>query len=245
MDNNIQKLKSIFDEISKKGWIKCLSKGPAGGGQTFEHLIGKPIENFELPDYEGIEIKVRSAVVNKYITMFCATPDGTYMFEIKRLHDNYGYPDKKIKGIKVFNISIFSNETISVGSRFFFKLMVDRINQKVFLYVLDRSGNLIDKTTFWSFELLKEKLQRKMQILAIVDASYKKERNEVFYRYENIRFYKLKGFDFFIDAIEQGAVRGTFKISTFRDGKRCGQIHDHGTSFDIDERKINYLYDLL
>jgi hypothetical protein len=243
MDNNIQNLKSIFNDISKRGWIKSTTKGTSGGGQTFEHLIGKPIENFELPDYEEIEIKVRSAATNQFVTMFSATPDGTYMFEIKRLRETYGYPDKKMKNVKVFNISVYANKITAIGFKYFFKLLVDRNNQKLFLCVFDRSGYLIDKSTFWSFELLKEKLQRKMQTLAIISATYKKELYDVFYKYNNIKFYKLKEFNSFIDAIEHKTIRVTFKISSFRNGKRCGQIHDHGTSFDINENKINDLYE--
>jgi hypothetical protein len=177
--------------------------------------------------------------------MFSATPDGTYLFEIKRLRDKYGYPDKVMKDIKILNISVSANEFTQLGSKNLFRLKVDRSEKKIFLCVFDRNINLVDKMTFWSFELLEEKLRRKMQTLAVVDTAYKKEINEVYYKYQNITFYNLKNFDSFIDTIESGSVRVTFKISTFRDGKRYGQIHDHGTSFDIKEIDLEKIYEII
>lgn len=245
MKESIQNLKVKFETINKMGWVKSISKGFGGGGQTFEYLLDKNKNNFEIPDYDGIEIKTKNAVVNQFITMFNATPDGTYMFETKRLQENYGYPDKRMKGFKVFNISIFANELTSIGTRFFFKLKVDKDNEKLSLCVFNKNNKLIDITTFWSFQLLKEKLQRKMQTLAIINTGYKKEINEVYYKYTSIKFYRLKSFESFINAIDDGSIRVTFKISIFRDGKRKGQMHDHGTGFDIREQNILELYEIL
>ncbi len=243
MIENIQDLKSKFKAINEIGWIKSISKGSGGAGQTLEYLLNKPKDNFEIPDYNGIEIKTKNASINQFITMFNAAPDGTYMFETKRLQETYGYPDKKMKGIKVFNISVFASEATKVGSMHSFKLKVDRSSEKIFLCVFDKRNKLIDACTFWSFELLKEKLHRKMQTLAVIDASYCKNKNEVYYKYRSITFYKLKGFDSFIDAIEHGTIRITFKISSFREGKRKGQMHDHGTGFDINSQNIADLYE--
>ena len=246
MNENIKKLKSEFDDISKMGWVLSKYKGTGGGGLTFEFLLNKPIENFEIPDYEDIEIKTKSAITNKYITMFNATPDNAIAFGIQRIRDNYGYPDKKSNNNnnKVFNISIFANKVTTINI-FFFKLKVVRSEKKIFLYVFNNNMKIIDITTFWSFQVLEEKLQRKLHTLAVIDTSYKKIINNEFYKYNKISFYKLRSFNHFIDAIEKGFVRVTFKIGTFRSGKRIGQIHDHGTSFDIDINSLNYLYEII
>ncbi|MDD2208697.1 MAG: MvaI/BcnI family restriction endonuclease [Bacilli bacterium] len=245
MYNNIDDLKSKFDIISKQGWIKSKYYGTGSGGQTFEYLLNKPIENFEIPDYEGIEIKTKNAIINKYITMFNATPDSAYEIGIKRIKDTYGYPDKKLNNTKVFNISIFSNTTVTIGGKYFFKLKICQNERKIFMYVFDKDMFLIEKTIFWSFDLLEEKLQRKLQTLAIINTSYKKEGNIVYYKYDDISFYKLRSFDHFISAIEKNFIRVTFKIGTFKSGKRIGQIHDHGTSFDIHIDNLNCLYEII
>lgn len=66
MDNNIIKLKKIFDGIANKGWIMSSQKGTSGVGITFEKLIGKNKENFEIPDFEGIEIKTKITKIYIY-----------------------------------------------------------------------------------------------------------------------------------------------------------------------------------
>ena len=57
--NNIKNLYSRFEDIKKMGWVKSLRKGDTGIGKTFEELLGKTEENFEFPDFEGIEIKTK------------------------------------------------------------------------------------------------------------------------------------------------------------------------------------------
>lgn len=244
MNENMKKLKLEFEYIKKIGWIETAIKGPSGVGITFERLLHKEIENFEIPDYEDIEIKTRSADVKKYITLFNCTPDETYLFEIKRICGDYGLPDKIVKSQKVFYGLFYANKKSIVGNHLF-KLKVDRYNERIYLCVYDRNNNLIDDTTFWSFELLNEKLQRKMKLLALVNASYKKEFYQVYYKYTAISFYKLKDFDSFIQAIEKGIIRIVFKIGVFRSGRRFGQLHDHGTGFELKFDSIGEIYNLI
>jgi len=58
----------------------------------------------------------------------------------------------------------------------------------------------------------------------------------------NIDFYELKDFDTFILLIEKGIIRVVFKIGTFKKGIRKGNIHDHGTSFEINIENVEELY---
>ncbi len=245
MDENIKKLNTKFINICNMGWVKGKSKGSKNIGYTFELLLGKQIENFEIPDYEGIEIKTQRIFTRSYITLFNATPDGTYLFEIKRIRNTYGYPDSKLKNIKVFNISIFANEKKKLGSKYLFKLIVDRNKQKIYLCVFNVQGVLIDNQTFWTFQLLEEKVLRKLKVLAIVDALYSKHNDEEFFKFNSISFYKLKNFDSFIDLVEQGIIGVTFKIGVFRSDKRYGEIHDRGTGFVIKRTDIEKMYEII
>ncbi len=80
----IKKLKKEFHTIKKMGWVKSVNEGKGSIGLTFENLLGKEKENFELPDYLGIELKTHQKYSKSYTTLFNATPDGRYLFEIKR-----------------------------------------------------------------------------------------------------------------------------------------------------------------
>ena len=123
------------------------------------------------------------------------------------------------------------------------KIIGDRISQNIILQVYDSKNKLIDDTVEWSFSMLKEKLNRKLKYLAIIKASNKIINNKEYFKYDNLKIYCLKDFDTFLNLVEEGIIIITFKVSVFKSGKRIGQIHDHGTSFSINEKNILKLYD--
>lgn len=84
---------------------------------------------------------------------------------------------------------------------------------------------------------------RKINVLAIINADYKKMGGIEYFKYSTIHFYRFKGIETFIDLLEKGLIRISFKVGVFREGKRFGQPHDRGTSFEIDEKNIAKLYD--
>ena len=98
MDNfnikdSIEELQNKFNEIKKMGYVKGISQNNKGNaGLTFEKLIGKYNYNFETADYKGIEIKVKNKY--KYISLFSLVPSNCFGFELKRIRDSYGTPDK-------------------------------------------------------------------------------------------------------------------------------------------------------
>lgn len=237
-------LKNKFLHIKNQGWIKSIRKGSTGNGVTFEYLLGLQENNLEIPDYEGIEIKTKRNYSNSYTTLFNCTPEGPHFREIERLVNKYGYPDLVLKECKVINNSIFTNSMTKINSNYYFKLTIDRNSKKVFLNVIDIYGNLIENNVYWTFETLEEKLYRKLKNLAFIDATRKVIDKEEYFRYYRLTMYQLKNFNCFINLLEQGIIRITFKIGVFRTGSRKGQIHDHGTGFDIKENDLLKLYNL-
>jgi len=49
-------------------------------------------------------------------------------------------------------------------------LEVDRKKEQIRLNIYDIKKNLIDNSTYWDFDIIKEKLYRKLQVLAIIKA---------------------------------------------------------------------------
>ena len=244
MNFNFELLKKEFSKIKNYGWIKSCRSGNDGIGRTFENLLGKEEENFEFPDFCGIEIKTKRAYSNSYTTLFCSTPEGNFFYEIKRLRDTYGYPDKALKNYKVLLNSIYCNEFCKVGLFHYFKLKVDYKNKKVVLCIYDYYKNLLEDAVYWDFDILKEKLERKLSYLAFVNAHRKFIDGKEYFKYYKINFYKLRSFDRFLLLLEKRKIRVTFKISVFKSGKNFGKIHDHGTSFDIKEDDLLLLFKL-
>lgn len=242
MNYDIEKLKIKFDEISNLGWIKSEGKGGGAAGITFEKKLGLFDNNFEIPDYDGIEIKTKRIDSNAYITLFNATFDGPFLFEIKRIHELYGWPDSSFKDFKVFNTSVFANIKSAVGLWWKMRLIIDYFDKKIYLEVFDLNGNLIERKSYWSFELLQEKLLRKFQYLAFIDVDRKYIRGVEYFFYQNITFYKLRSFDAFIKALDRGFIRVSFRVGIYKKGYKFGKIYDHGTAFGIKREDLNKLF---
>lgn len=233
-------LQEIKKKVITNEWVESKDRGKGGVGITLESLLQKERENFELPDYKGIELKAKYSKRETYITLFSATPD-SYLFETKRLLQEYGYPDNQYPQFKMLNLSVYGNRKVKIGKHYF-KLYVDWDNQKIVLRVYDKSLNVIDELTAWSFQMLQEKLERKLSKLAIIHADRKFQHNTVFFKYTNIEFYDLISFERFLTLIENGIVRISFRLGVYKNERKFGKIYDHGTSFSIDEANITRLF---
>lgn len=233
-----------FEEIQNKiitnQWIESKGKGNGSVGITLESMLGKETENFEIPDYKGVELKTKCSTRENYITLFSAVPD-SYLFEIKRLLKKYGYPDKQYPQFSILNLSIYGNRRIRLDNHYF-KIYVDYQNERVVLRVYNIQLQIIDELTSWSFEILKEKLERKLSKLAFIHAERKYENGKVFYKYKKPDFYQLISFEKFLTLLEYGMIRITFRIGFYKDERRFGQIYDHGTCFSIGEYNIPRLF---
>ena len=245
MTDTVNELKKLFYEIKNMGWIESDTNNLGSVGLTFEKLLGIQTNELEIPDFGDIEIKTKTKYSDSYITLFCCTPTGPHFHEVERLKDLYGYPDSKLKECNVLNTSVYSKYKNKVGTKYYFELKVDKEKQKIFLSILNYKKELIEDIVYWDFDILEEKLYRKLKYLAFIktDKLYKQKKR--YFKYYCMKIYKLKDFETFIDLIENGIIRISLKIGVFRVGKKVGQIHDHGTSFCIEENNLNKLYDLI
>lgn len=235
--------KNIENLINPDKWIKSTEKGSAAVGLTLESLLGKEKENFEIPDYHGIEIKCKYSTSENYINLFSAAPD-SYLFEIKRLVNNYGYPSNDFPEYKVLNVSVLGNRKTKLPSGYYFKLSVNWKTKQLVLNVYNQNQSLIDCDCSWSFDMLKEKIERKLSSLAFIKAERKWNEIEkaVYFKYNEVNFYKLKSFNRFVSLLEMGKIRVMFKIGIYKKGPKKGKIYDHGTSFAIKDCNLEDLF---
>ena len=242
----IKYIENIKNIIKQDQWIKATEKGSASVGMTLESLLGKERDNFELPDYHGIEIKTKYSTTEEYMNLFNATPD-SYLFETKRLVTNYGYPSRDLPSHKVLNIGSLANRKTKLPSGYYFKLSVNRKKEQIILNIYNQNQVLINDDCAWSFKMLKDKLERKLSLLAFVKAERKWDEIErkIYFKYNEAKFYKLKSFERFVDLLETGRIKIIFKIGVYKKGKKQGQIYDHGTSFAIKYYNLHNLFDEL
>lgn len=243
MKEDVLKLRKNFEIIKSMGWIMSKRSGSTGVGYTFENLLNIEENSFEIPDYNSIEIKTQRAKSNSYVNLFNAVPDGENLCEIERLRTNYGYPDKILKNCKVINCDVWANRLENLGSKYKTKLQVDRDNQKIKLIILDNCLQIVDNKISWSFDLLKNKLFRKLNYLAFIKADSKFMHGVEYFKYKELIIYKLKNFDTFIKLIEDGFIKVTFKSGVVRMGRKKGKTDNHGTGFSILRKNLDKLYD--
>ena len=240
--NNLRSLIIKLEALKNKGWIKSINNYSAGIGTTLEKELDIHSGEFEIPDFGEIEIKTKKIGSISNITLFSAAPD-SYVAEIKRIHEKYGYPHSKNPKYKVFNTTIAGNKFTSISNKYHFIINVDWKHEIVVLNVHNKySGALIDNYSSWSFDMLQEKLYRKLKYLCLVRAQRKYEFPNVYYKYIDYSFYVLKDFKTFLNAIDKGIIKVTFKINVIQKGPKEGQIKDHGTSFDINENNLEQIY---
>lgn len=238
----ITKLKKEIKKIKKMGFIEIDKTKTGATGLKIEELLKINTGNFEIPDYHGIEIKTKSSKIRKNINLFNATPD-SYLFEIKRLYNLYSYKELKDCEYKSLNCTMYCGRKSYVYNNMYFNIKVDYKEKKIRLIVTNINNDIVDDITSWSFDLLKEKLERKLMFLCYVEANKVFYKNKLYVKYTNDEYFKLKGFDNFIQLIDNGVIGISFKIGTFKSGKRKGEIHDHGTSFIINCNDLNLLFD--
>lgn len=137
IQKQILELSNKFLEIKNSGWIKGEKNNHGSVGITFEKLINNNNwTNFEIPDYNDIEIKTTSSSNEKYLTLFNAVPD-SFLFEIKRIVNQYGYPDKQFPQFNIFNMDIYSNRYKKGNNNYYFKLSVNYEEENIILNVYD------------------------------------------------------------------------------------------------------------
>lgn len=243
MEHNFKELKKQFNMIKNKGWVKSKRNGSTGVGYTFENLLGKEEENFFIPDFENIEIKTMRKYSKGQLHLINITPDGDFLFPIKRILEILGYPDKQNSKYKVFNTAANGKDFTNIGYYKRIKLVVNKEEEKLELVGVNNNLENLNLNISWSFDLLKERLNLKLKYLAIIKADSKLINGIEHFYYNQIKFYKLKSFDTFLSLIENGYIAVTFKIGVFKSGKRIGQVHDRGTDFSIYDKDIELLYE--
>lgn len=242
MEKTIQELYNLYLEINEMGWIKSKRIGPGGIGYTFETLLNKEEDAFPLADFKGVEIKTMRKNSRRVLHLFNITPDGNYLFPIKRVLDVMGYPSKHDCNYKVFSMTINARDYTMLGLSKRAKLYVNREEGRIDLIAESSTGKDLNIDISWSFDLIKERIEWKLKHLIVVLADSIIINNCEYFKYSEVYFYELRDFDFFLTLIEIGVIAITFNIDFFRDSRRMGQIYDHGTCFSFPYCYIGFLY---
>ena len=140
MNSDILTLKEKLDKVKNLDWIECKNKNKSVTGKTLENLLEINPDNFEIPDYNTVEIKSKVSKRENYIDLFCATPD-SYVLETKRLYDKYAYLDSN--NYKILNFVLYGEFLKPINNKYSAKLRIDYKNKKVIMEVYNKNNELI------------------------------------------------------------------------------------------------------
>ena len=242
MKNNLILLEKKYNYIKNLGWIKSIKNNCSGIGRTFENLLGKEEDSFCFPDFNGIKIKTKHFYSKKPFTLFSAEPDGKELFESERIRATYGYPHTHLPEFLIFYSKVKAIHDYTVG-KYKFTLKIDYNKKILSLIIKDFQNNIVDTNTYWSFDLLKECLKRKLTYLAVILARSKYIDGIEYFQYCKMVIYKNVVFEKFLKLLKEGKISVNFNISVYTGTYRYGKPHNHGTSFNIYGDCIKELYE--
>jgi hypothetical protein len=246
----IQKLKEIAD----RGWIKNARRGNVGGiGNTLEDMLGITENNLPIPNAAEWELKSQRIGTTSLITLFHIEPSPRAIkFVPQVLLPKYGWKHQSA-GKKYSSKEMSFRQTIhglSHSDRGF-KVIIDRINQKVLISfdnsrisdkhllwlnsVNKRVGLYeLDPQPYWGFDDLKHKAGTKLLNCFFVQAEVKKQGSSEYYRYSKVMMLQKFSFDNFLIQIEKGNILLDVDARTG---------HNHGTKFRMRQNCLPYLYE--
>jgi len=232
MDNKEQELINLFNEIRNRGWIETKRHGDQCLGNAFEDLIGKDEDNKSEADFYGIELKSHRTITKSMMSLFSKSPSypkgvNTY------LRETYGVVESDF-GKKVLNTTIsgFRENTHRGGHSF--KAVVNRCEERIYLQIRDLSTNkIIPEEIYWSFNVLKTALEKKLSKIAILYGDEKDENGIHYVRYTSMIILEGLTFEKLLTCLENGELLIDIRIGVYSSGKNIGKTHDHGTAFRI------------
>lgn len=236
--NYVQDLIDITEKITTTGWHSSTRSGSTGIGKTFEDLLNKKEDNLATPDFFDIEIKTRSRISNSLITLWTKSPSNP-MGANSLLRERYGVPSDKFPDVKTLHVTV-SGKNMTISSKYShnFKIKVDRQSKRVILEVYDQSNKLIDNSTYWSFDVLTQQIEKKLKIIAIISADVRDTPEGKEYKYHDIHLITGLTIDGLINAIESGDLKIDLRLGVYSSGKNKGKPHDYGTGFRMSLKKL-------
>ena len=136
---------------------------------------------------------------------------------------------------------VFSHYTFNKNG-FEFRLYVNDEDKKVILKSFI-NGQFLENICYWDFSVLEEKLITKLSTLALVDCYPYQIGNEQYIKYTKITFYRLKGFEKFLNLVKNDTicVQIYLKSGINEFGEKI--VENHGVQFRIRKENLEKLFE--
>lgn len=228
--------------ISNQGWIKVPRCGYGENGLLFEELLGIKRNDFSIPDYNGIEIKVQSKYSNYPITLFSLMLDGPEPLALQSFVSRYGAYDNLYANSKVLYITLNTKDYTFWGKTLKMRLFFDRKKQRLYIHVVHSNGKTIELKSYWELSSLYAALTRKVNKLCIIRSETNFFDSSKYIKYTEMNLFTLKSFESFKNALCDGIVSVKIKYGVYKKGPRAGSPYNHGIAFQISYSNLEKIF---
>lgn len=224
--------------IHNQGFLKSITLGDPGVGDTLENALGISRNNNEAPDYKGIELKATRLTRNGATrsitrsTLFTKVPDEGLTY--REIVENYG--KKQIpRGQAVARLQLYETCRASRPNAYGLLLNVDSNNDKLqLLYQKEQARKYVSA---WQLKMLREKLLVKHHETFWVKAVSETRDGVEYFRYDKILHTKNPNASLLGPLIEIDKIT----VDLAAHFKENGDWRDHGILFKMNPQDLPLL----
>lgn len=242
MECNKRKMIARFRAVKEMGYIPSHRTNDTGIGKTFEDCVGVVENNINAPDLFGFEIKAHRENSSSYVTLFTKKPSFPNNAN-SILNARFGTPYPNNPTLKSLHTSMFADRGNTYMGKYSFQLCVDQKAKKILILVSDsQSGNILDKSTGYTFEEIEETLKKKLENLFYVSAKRQKSKDAELFLFHKADVYMHPSIERFINLLQEGDIMYDIRIGSYKSGANYGKSHDHGSGFRILPQSLGKLF---
>lgn len=220
-------------EIHNRGFIRSITPGDPGVGDTLENALGISRNNSKKPDYKGIELKSTRLTRNGKArpstrsTLFTKVPDEGMTY--REIVDNYGKVQTP-KNSTIARLQLYETLFCSRPNAYDLILSVDESKDRLNIIHQDRQSSLIKTyVSAWIISNLKQTLLTKHHETFWIKALSENHEGIEYFRYDRVLHTKNPNTSLIIPLFE--ADRITVDLAAHY--KPDGSWRDHGVLFKM------------
>lgn len=233
----VQELLRKIKEIHNQGFIKSITYGDPGVGDTLENALGIKRNNARIPDYKGIELKSTRIEINgktrnpTRTTLFTKIPDtGLTYREIVEKYGKIQIP----RGKTIARLQLYETCCFSRKNAYDLQLQLSQDSSSINLMHISEENKFVSA---WYINNLKNILLTKHKETFWIKAVSTKIDNWEYFRYDTIVHTKRPNTSLFIPLIENDKITIDLAAHFINNVWR-----DHGMLFKIKPKDIHLLF---
>ena len=230
-------LRTKIQRIHNQGFLKSITAGDPGVGDTLEHALGIQRNNSKAPDYKGIELKSTRLTRNganrapTRTTLFTKVPD--IGFTYREIVEHYGKVQTP-RDSMIARLQLYETCFVSRKNAYDLQLKVDvNADQLNLMHVEDR----MKFVSAWYLQKLKEALLKKHRETFWVKAVSENHDGWEYFRYDRIIHTKKPNASLLAPLLEDDKI--TVDLAAHITN---GKWRDHGVLFKMKPDDIELLF---